>query len=132
MMDKYQYTSILDDGLHSTLDDYHLTPRSIVFQQDNDPKHKSYHAMDWMIENGLNPMPWPPNSPDMNIIENLWWHLEKKLRARPRKPTNIYQLFAFLEEEWLCIEQDFIDHLYTSMPHRVRALYEARGRYTKY
>lgn len=131
-MDKFQYTAIIDDGLHDTLSDHHLTPSSIIFQQDNDPKHKSYYAMDWMIENDLPPMPWPANSPDMNIIEHLWAHLEKKLRSRTDKPSNIKQLFRFLEEEWLCIEQPVIDKLYSSMPRRVRALYDAKGGHTKY
>jgi hypothetical protein len=30
-MDKFQYTAIIDDGLHDTLSDHHLTPSSIQF-----------------------------------------------------------------------------------------------------
>ena len=42
-------------------------------QQDNDPKHKCNIAKKWLIDNNIPELEnWPPNSPDLNPIENCW------------------------------------------------------------
>ena len=42
-------------------------------QQDNAPAHNSILSKTWFSENGLEILEnWPPNSPDINIIENVW------------------------------------------------------------
>ena len=38
-MDKDKYISILSECLLGTLSDQQLHPKSIIFQQDNDPKY---------------------------------------------------------------------------------------------
>ena len=41
-------------------------------QQDNAPAHNSILSKTWFSENGLEILEnWPPNSPDINIIENV-------------------------------------------------------------
>ena len=41
-------------------------------QQDNAPAHDSILSKTWFSENGLEILEnWPPNSPDINIIENV-------------------------------------------------------------
>ena len=77
-------------------------------------------------------MDWPPSLPDMNIIENVWDHLDKKVRARTVQPTNQDQLWAALQEEWGRIDLHYIRNLYTSIPRRLGALSDAKGKYTKY
>jgi len=35
---------------------------------------------------------WPPQSPDLNPIEDLWDVVERELRALDVHPTNLHQL----------------------------------------
>ena len=42
------------------------------FMQDNDPKHTSRCAKDFFDANSINWWKTPPESPDLNPIENLW------------------------------------------------------------
>jgi transposase len=43
-----------------------------IFQQDNDPKHTSKLAKRFFEEKNIELLPWAPQSPDLNPIENLW------------------------------------------------------------
>lgn len=111
-----------------------LIGESFVFQQDNDPKHtarivKQYLAE--MEEQGVcNNMAWPPQSPDLNIIEHVWDYLD---RAKYRRsPKNTTELFNVLREEWNNIPREFINNLVQSIPKRIQGVIKARGGYTKY
>ena len=56
MMDANLYVQILEDELQQTLVDYEFTPENIIFQQDNNPKHTSRKAKEWLREH---PCPLP-------------------------------------------------------------------------
>jgi len=63
-------------------------PDSHRFQQDNDPKHTSRYAKDYIDEKGINWLKTPASSPDLNLIELIWHALKDYLRNK-FKPKNL-------------------------------------------
>ncbi len=57
-------------------------------QADNDLKHTSIHAREWLIKNSINWWRTPAESPDLNPIENLWHELKEYIK-REVKPTKL-------------------------------------------
>ena len=63
------------------------------FQQDNAPCHVSAETMTFFLENCMHVVSdWPSQSPDLNVIENLWAIL--KNRVFKRNPKNIDTLWT--------------------------------------
>ncbi|KAG9122959.1 hypothetical protein FRC07_000427 [Ceratobasidium sp. 392] len=126
------YVKLLDEELIGTLSDHDLEPQYIFFQRDRDRKQWTKLAMDFLKRHGIDSLPWPACSPNMNIIENLWEELDRAVHARVPKARNADELWRYIREEWSKIGQDYIDHLYESLPTRVQKLVEAKGGNTEF
>ncbi|GFT89317.1 transposable element Tcb1 transposase [Trichonephila clavipes] len=71
----------------------------------NAPIHTAKIVQEWFAEHEgkVGHLDWPPQSPDLNIIEHLWGYLESKIRARFPPPSMISALETALHEGWLHI-----------------------------
>ena len=47
--------------------------------------------MDYHEQNNINVLPWPFKSPDLNPIEPLWDHLDKRVQQRQPAPQTLDQ-----------------------------------------
>jgi transposase len=74
----------------------------------------------------------PPNSPDLNPIENLWSILKRTIAKLDHKPTNTEQLFIELETAWWNIPQGYIDKMVDSMEKRLETVRKKAGLSTKW
>jgi hypothetical protein len=72
---------------------------SYHFQQDNDPKHNAKNIREWLLYNVRRRLITPPQSLDINLIENLWHLLDLELRKR--KISGKSDLKRVISEEWL-------------------------------
>ena len=50
--------------------------KEFYLQHDNAPVHRSRKTNNFIGSLGINLIPWPPRSPDMNIAENIWKCIE--------------------------------------------------------
>jgi DDE superfamily endonuclease/Transposase len=131
-MDAELYTQILEDELQQSLEYWGKGVADVIFQQDNDPKHKSKKATKWFEDHEYIVMLWPAQSPDLNPIEHLWTHLKKKLAEYENPPSGILELWERAEMVWNEIGKEVCQNLIESMPRRVEAVIKANGGYTKY
>ena len=44
----------------------------LIFQQDNARPHAARVCQDFLANHNINPLDWPPYSPDLSPIEHLW------------------------------------------------------------
>lgn len=128
IMDQFVYVNILKK---------HLLPfanenlaQDWIFQADNDPKHTSKRAKNFLESKQINVMTWPSQSPDLNPIEHLWNDVDKIIKQK--KPSNLDALYAIIEETWKNIPIDRCLSLIQSMPRRCDAVLKNKGGITKY
>ena len=101
-----------------------------IFQQDNAPSHRYGDVALWLDQKNIRTLEWPAQSPDMNLIENVWNELKYRIRGEVFR--NKDELWKRLKKEWKRIDRQTILNLYESMPNRILALKNANGNQTKY
>lgn len=117
IMDRYLFTDILRQTLVPFIREVY--PDQHRFMQDNDPKHTSNYAADFIASNGINWWKTPAESPDLNPIENMWHELKEYIR-REVKPTTKQQLIEGILAFWDTVTVDkckkYINHLNKVIP----------------
>lgn len=102
-----------------------------ILMQDNAPIHRADKVIDFIGNSGIIYIDdWPAQSPDMNIIENMW-HILKENVSR-HNPKNIEDLWNICLTEWNAIPNDYVRKLYDSIPYRLKLVKKNRGCCTKY
>ena len=78
----------------------------LYFLQDNAPSHTSNESRAWLHNNGIDCIDFPPYSPDLNPIENLWADLKRRVELRC--PCDSTELKQFLTEEWTATDPEYL------------------------
>ena len=100
------------------------------FQQDNVRFHTTPDTVTYLHEKGVTLVEWPPWSPDLNPIENLWNVL--KARVYARFPQTMEEMEQIIREEWAATDLTFISHICRSMPRRLQLLLDNNGHKISY
>jgi hypothetical protein len=98
------------------------------------PIHTAGNVQSWFEEHEgkLQHLPWPAQSPDLNITEPLWSVLETNVRNRFPPRTSLKQLEDVLQEESYKIPLETVQNLYESIPRRIAVVLKAKGGPTPY
>lgn len=112
----------------------HLLPayeHDKIFQQDGASCHRSKSTMEFLANQNIQILEkWPSQSPDINIIENIWSIL--KTNVFRRQPKSIDDIKRFCQEEWNLLSPEYIKSLYHSIPRRLNQIIKVKGLNTKY
>jgi transposase len=102
-----------------------------AFILDNDGRHKNRGVLDFLEENGLDTIGFlPPNSPDLNPVENVWSQMKKTVQDIG--PRNERELRQAIEIAYEGIDRQFLRKLFDSLPHRPQETIHLNGNYTEY
>ena len=124
-VDSHEYQRILTDALPS------VNNTRYVLQQDGATCHTSSSTSRFLQDKGVRLLvPWPPQSPDLNIIEHIWEILKQKIDER--EPKSCSDLWNMAQEEFAAISNPQIMKLFDSLPRRMRAVLLAKGGNTEY
>lgn len=105
----------------------------LYFQQDNAPGHASAFTKAVIQAAELRVIEWPPCSPDLSPIENLWDDLKDCIQEHyPQVHSSYMRLRQAIQEAWESITHKRIKELVHSMRERCQAVIDAEGWYTKY
>lgn len=105
-------------------------------QQDNDPTHKagSQQGLEaWRQKNGGTVSVlsnWPPNSPDLSPIENLWGIVQQRVDAIPCKTFAEFK--TTVNKVWREVGKRELQRLVGSMSMRKQECVNAKGGRTRY
>ena len=93
--------------------------------QDNALCHTVKSIKTFLSEADLTVMEWPAQSPDMNLIENVWKLLNE--RAKVKNPGNVEELWTNLKGEREKISVDECKTLIRSSRKKCQAVFEHEG-----
>lgn len=63
------------------------------FQDDNAPVHRARIIEEYKRDNNINCLTWPAQSPDLNVIENIWLRIKRELQNTARNIRTPDELF---------------------------------------
>ena len=100
------------------------------FQHDNARSHSALICQDFFKRHGVDVLPWPALSPDLNPIEHTWDMLGRAIAGAPI--NSVEDLARALLEAWDNIPQKNITKVILSMHRRCQAVAVTEGGHTRY
>ena len=132
-MTSAKYVEFLTDHFLLWYKKKNLAFRSkIIFMQDNAPSHAAKNTIESLAAMGIKGekiMVWPPSSPDLNPIENLWSILKRNIYEGGRQYTSKQQLWEAILAYANEIQAETIHGLTSSMNWRVVKVISKKGSY---
>jgi len=75
---------------------------------------------------------WPSLSPDLNLVDNMWGILARKVYQNNRQFQTVSELQAAILQGWVDIDVIILKSLITSMPTRILEVIRRNGCHIKY
>ncbi|KAJ3660639.1 hypothetical protein Zmor_005078 [Zophobas morio] len=110
---------------------YNLEPH-FRFLDDNATPHRARRVTQRLQTLGIERLPLPARSPDLNPIEHAWDMLGRAFIEHQPPPGHLRDMRPLLPILWDNLDQEMLDRLILSMPRRVQECAQNRGGVTHY
>lgn len=98
---------------------------------DNAPAHSAKSTKQFFSQEGIQyTQDWPPNSPDLNPIENVWAWMKRRVYAKHH--NSLRDLKRAVEAAWDALPVEYCNSLMHSLQRRKRVCLQLDGGYTGY
>ncbi|GFV61097.1 transposable element Tcb2 transposase [Trichonephila clavipes] len=96
-----RYVSVLSDHLNPFIFFVHSDGLG-EFQRDNVTPHSSRISTEWLQKpsSEFKHLRWPPKYPVMDIIEYIWYVLQRAVQKRSPPPLTPIDLWTALQDSW--------------------------------
>lgn len=111
---------------------HRLCPEKFIFQQDGATIHTAKSSMEYFDAMGIEVLPWPARSPDLNPIENVWGKLSNEIYKEGRQYDTVNDLKNAIMSAWGNLNEDYLTELISSMKNRVFEVINKNGGVTHY
>jgi hypothetical protein len=132
-MNSKEYLTLLKE---SVVDEFQYAkeqfPGDWHFMQDNAPCHKEKNVMAFLRRSKIPVIDWPPYSPDLNPIENVWSWMKRKLETEFPVCHSAEEIETRFFLIWDQITPQMCAAYCEHYEKRLLAVIEANGGYTKY
>lgn len=120
------YVNLISAALPQFIDDLSADQEDDwYFQQDNAPCHKAANTLRWFEQQQIRVLPWPPTSPDLNPIENIWAEIERELAKI--NITSVPRLEEEIKRIWYQFDNEKWRKLSDSVSNRVPKILKVKG-----
>ena len=111
---------------------WYFEGKEYLFMDDNAPVHRAHTVDNYKHQNEVTSMEWPAQSPDLNIVENIWLYMKRELQKSVVNIATKNDLLLEIQSVCRNIELDYIRNLYQSIPDRLDNVIKMKGHLSKY
>ncbi len=121
-LNEFKYIEILRQYVLPHKHRHHAANLRFIYQHDGCGQHHAKRVAEYLNANDVNVLPWPAQSPDLNLIENVWGIMKRRLHTLPKYPNTADELYAQLCEIWSGLPDDYFTKLSHSMIQRCKII----------
>jgi transposase len=131
-MNEKKYMKVLREELLPEATAAYDNGISVKVMHDNAPCHKSNSIKAYINNSGVEFLVWPPYSPDLNPIENVWAWIKWKLYTEFPPAQTKDELIEYVFICWESLDREKCQKYCNGYNKRLLAVLEADGLQTKY
>jgi len=121
------YLKLLKDVVKPEMDTSRDRGRRLVYQQDNAKPHTTPAVLEFFENWEYIVLEWPPQSPDLSPIENIWNVMKMKMKALRPRPRTTATMRNEMMKIWDELEDELRVNIVGSFRERLKLCIAANG-----